>query len=386
MGLKFEFATATRIIFGAGAREQIAPTAAQMGSRVLVVSRRADEHVGALIDRLREHGVITQTLAVSGEPTVGAVTQGVAAAREFGAEVVIAMGGGSVLDTGKAIAALLTNGGEPLDYLEVIGAGRAITRPAAPLIAVPTTAGTGAEVTRNAVLGSPEHRVKASIRSPLMLPRLAVIDPELTYGLTPPVTAFTGMDALTQLIEPYTCNMPNPLVDALCADGIPRAARWLARAYHNGQDAEARANMSLVALLSGMALANARLGAVHGLAGVIGGLVSAPHGAICARLLAPTMEMNVRALQARAPASTAYARYTQVAQWLTGDTHAQPMDGVAWVRALSDELHIVPLAHFGLTASQFATIATQAQKASSMKGNALPLTDAELIWILEQAL
>ena len=173
---------------------------------------------------------------VAGEPTVDLVRLGARSAREERCDLVIAFGGGSAIDAGKAIAALAANAGDVLDYLEVVGKGQALGRPPLPFIAVPTTAGTGSEVTRNAVLASPEHRVKASLRSPLMLPRLAVVDPELTYDLPPRITASTGLDAFTQLIEPYVSSRANPMIDALCLEGIRRASRSLAGSASGTRD------------------------------------------------------------------------------------------------------------------------------------------------------
>ena len=232
-------------------------------------------------------------------------------------DLIIGLGGGSAIDTGKAIAALLTNAGDPLDYLEVIGRGQALTDAPAPFIAIPTTAGTGAEVTRNAVLASPEHRVKVSLRSPLMLPRVALVDPELTYGLPPAITASTGLDALTQLIEPFVSIRANPLTDAICRDGMRRAARSLRRAYEEGTMLPP-ARTWPASLFGGLALANAGLGAVHGFAGPLGGLFPAPHGVICARLLPLIVEANVRALQERKPNTSVLQRYAEVAR-LTAD-------------------------------------------------------------------
>ena len=299
--MRFEFATATRILFGPGALQEAALAAATLGRRALVVTGGSVERAAPLLEQLKAQGVEATTFAVAGEPTMATILAGLERAKELACDLVIGLGGGSVLDSGKAIAALLTNGGDPLDYLEVIGRGQALARPAAPYIAIPTTAGTGSEVTRNAVLASPEHRVKVSLRSPLMLPRLAIVDPELTYSLPPSITASTGLDALTQLIEPYVCNSANPLTDALCREGIVRVARSLQRAYEDGKDPTAREDMALASLFGGLALANAKLGAVHGFAGPLGGLFPAPHGAICARLLPSVMKANVRALQARAP-------------------------------------------------------------------------------------
>jgi alcohol dehydrogenase class IV len=356
-----------------------------MGRRALVVTGRSPERAAPLLEGLREQGVGAVCHSASGEPSIAAVAAGLEHAREAGCDVVIGFGGGSALDTGKAIAALLANGGDPLDYLEVVGRGRPLTRPSVPYLAIPTTAGTGAEVTRNAVLASPEHRVKASLRSPHMLPRLAVVDPELTTTLPPEVTASTGLDALTQLIEPYVGSSPNPVTDALCREGIGRAARSLRRACQDGRDAAAREDMAVASLFGGMALANARLGAVHGLAGPLGGMFPAPHSAICARLLPFVMQANLRALQARAPASPALRRYTEVAQWLTGDPAAGAEAGAEWVQALCAELPVGPLARFGLNEADLPQVAAQAQKSSSMKGNPIRLTEEEVIEVLRRA-
>jgi alcohol dehydrogenase class IV len=383
--MRFEFATATRILFGAGAWREVAPAATAMGNRALVVIG-GGERAAALLDQLKQQGLETVTFCVMGEPTIEKVLAGVQLARQSGSDLVIGFGGGSVIDAGKAVAALLTNGGAPLDYLEVIGNGKPLTQPAAPYIAVPTTAGTGSEVTRNAVLGSAECRVKVSLRSPLLLPRLAVVDPELTWSLPQAVTASTGMDAFTQLIEPFVSNSANPLTDAICIEGLPRVARALRRAYFNGQDAAAREEMSLASLFGGMALANAKLGAVHGLASPLGGMFPAPHGAICARLLPCVMEANVRALQSRVPQSPTLGRYRQVARLITGKTDATEAEGVEWVRAMCADLCVAPLSRFGVTEADFPAVVAQAQKAGSMKGNPIPLSDQELTDILKQAL
>ena len=277
--MRFEFATATRIVFGAGTLPQAAAAAAEWGRRILLVAADRSERAGSFRSLLEAHSEVIVDLPVTGEPTIESVSQGVQVARQARCDVVIGIGGGSVLDSGKAIAALVTNGGEALDYLELIGRGQSLTRPAAPYIAIPTTAGTGAEVTRNAVLGSAEQRVKVSLRSPLMLPRLAVVDPELTYSLPPDITACTGLDALTQVLEPFVSHANNPLTDALCREGLLRAARALRTVCENGRDVAAREDMALVSLLGGLALANAKLGAVHGLAGPLGGMFPAPDGA-----------------------------------------------------------------------------------------------------------
>jgi alcohol dehydrogenase class IV len=378
----FNFATAGRIIFGAGALEQAGPLAAGLGRRALLVAGGFKGHTAALLALLERHGVAAITFAIPGEPDVATVAAGVAEARAAGCDLIVGIGGGSAVDAGKAIAALLANEGEALDYLEVVGKGKSLLLPPAPYIAIPTTAGTGAEVTRNAVLASPQHRVKVSLRSPLMLPKVAIVDPELTYSLPPAVTASTGLDALTQLVEPFVSNAANPLTDALCREGMARVARSLRRAFANRQDAAAREDMALASLFGGLALANARLGAVHGFAGVVGGIFPAPHGAVCARLLPAVTAANIRALRERAPDSPTLPRYDEVGRILTGDPHATAADAVAWIAALVADLVIPPLSSYGLGPADFPAVVAQSQKASSMKGNPIPLTDAELLEIL----
>lgn len=384
--LQFEFATASRIIFGAGSLADVGSLAANLGRRALVVTGGDSLRASALLDYLTHAGVSFATFAVLGEPTTEAARAGAQKASRERCELVIGFGGGSVIDAAKAIAALLTNGGDPLDYLEVIGRGQPLTKASAPTIAIPTTAGTGAEVTRNAVLQSPEHRVKVSLRSPTMLPTVALVDPELTHSLPPALTASTGLDALTQVIEPYVSNLANPLTDAICIDGISRAARSLRRVFANGDDPAAREDMALVSLYGGLALANARLGAVHGFAGPFGGMFDAPHGAVCAALLPHVMQMNVRALRARQPNSDALVRYEEIAQIVTGNPDATPFDAVVWVQELCRDLRAPRLGAYGLTEKDFPRLIDMAQKASSMKGNPIKLTPAELQEILEQAL
>jgi alcohol dehydrogenase class IV len=379
--MRFEFATASRIIFGEGTAATLSDLARSFGTHPLVVTGASKERTAALVSALA-----ADTFSVPGEPTVDLVREGVRRAQETGSDVVISIGGGSVIDAGKAIAALATNGSEPLDFLEVVGKGRAITAAPLPFIAVPTTAGTGSEVTRNAVLGSPQHGVKASLRSPLLLPRVAVIDPELTFGLPPAITAFTGLDALTQLIEPCVSSRANPLVDAICVEGIRRAAGALPRAFHDGADREARRDMAMASLFGGVALANAGLGVVHGFAAPLGGGWEAPHGALCAALLPHGIAANIVALRARAPQHPALERYAIIARLLTGRTDANIEDGVEWIRTLCAELNVPPLRHWGITAADLPGVVEKAAKASSMQANPLPLTHDELMALATAAL
>ncbi|HSB15892.1 MAG TPA: iron-containing alcohol dehydrogenase [Bryobacteraceae bacterium] len=384
--MRFEFASAGRIVFGPGSVREIAPAARKMGRCVLLVTGGSPARAAGIARELEAAGVSCTGFRVASEPTVELIRQGTARAHEERCDTLIAVGGGSVIDAGKAIAALLANGGDPLDYLEVIGAGRPLLRASAPFIAVPTTAGTGSEVTRNAVLASLEHRVKASLRSAGMLPRLAVVDPELTLDLPPALTASTGLDALTQLIEPFVSVRANPMTDAICLEGMQRACGALARAYRNGKDSEARTDMSLASLFGGIALANAGLGAVHGFAAPVGGMFDAPHGAVCAALLPHAMRVNIRALRARAPESEALRRYETVARVLTGDAAASPEDGVASLERLCQELSVSPLRTYGIGDRDVPELVQKAAKASSMKGNPITLSGDELTELLVRAL
>jgi alcohol dehydrogenase class IV len=383
--MHFEFATAGRVLFGAGRAAETGNVAQSLGRRAFVIVDSLERSAGVL-DNLRAAGITVSPYPIKGEPTTHSIAAALAHARESQCDLVIGVGGGSALDTGKTVAVLLTNPGEVTDYLEVIGLGRTLENPSIPYIAIPTTAGTGSEVTRNAVIGSPEHRLKASLRSSFMLPRVAIVDPELTYSLPPEPTASTGMDALTQLIEPFTSNAPNPLVDMVCREGVPLVARSLQKAYQSGEDAAARKAMSLASLFGGLALANGKLGGVHGMANPIGGMSHAPHGAICARLLPLVMDANIRELRKREPDSPSLLRYKEVAQLFTGLSNAQAEDGVVWVANLCQALNIRPLGEYGLQMGDFPALVQQSQKANSMKGNAIPLQDDVILELLKRAL
>jgi len=384
--MTFEFATASRILFGEGVLNSVSALASELGNRILVVSGGSPVRSEPLLALLEEQRLPVSTLSVIGEPTAAAALEGTEQARDYGVDLVIGMGGGSVIDAAKAIAALLTNSGDPFNYLEIIGHGRPLADPAAPLVAIPTTAGTGAEVTRNAVLTAPEQGVKVSLRHRSMLPRIALIDPVLTYTVPPAITASTGLDALTQCLEPFVSHLATPLTDGFCREGMRCAARSLRRVFHAGSDIEARRDMALASLCGGLALSNAKLGAVHGLAAPIGGMFNAPHGAVCARLLPFVMETNVRALEERTPTAPALARYREVAAILTGDATAEVADGIAWIRALSDELAMPGLTDYGLTRSRVAAIVDKAMLSSSIQGNPIPLTKVELTALLILAL
>jgi len=375
--VNFEFAAPSRIVFGEGRVADVPKIVSGMGSRALIVEGRSGR-AESLVRQLGEAGLATATIRVASEPTISLVEAGVARARSEQCDLVVALGGGSVIDTGKAISALLTNDAPVRDYLEVIGKARPLANRAAPFIAIPTTAGTGAEVTRNAVLMAEEEQVKVSLRSPLMLPAVALIDPELTYSLPPSVTASTGLDALTQCIEPFVSPNANPLSDAVAREGIRRAGMALRRAFHDGADREGRRDMAVASLCGGLALANAKLGAVHGFASPLCGTFPVPHGGVCARLLPAVTEINIRALRARAPNAPALARYDEVARIVTGDVTARAEDAADWLHELVAELAVPGLSSYGVTDEDIPRVVAAARQASSMQGNPIVLTDAEL--------
>ncbi|NOJ81507.1 iron-containing alcohol dehydrogenase [Myxococcus xanthus] len=383
----FEFATATRVLFGPG-RLAEAPEAIRGlgGSRVLLVTGANPTRARPLQDALERLGLGVTIFSVDGEPTVERAREGTARVAEAGCDVVVAMGGGSALDAGKAIAALAANGGDPLDYLEVIGRGRPLIRPSLPFMAIPTTAGTGSEVTRNAVLSSKDAKAKASLRSPHMLPRVALVDPDLLTGAPAAVLASSGMDALSQLIEPFLSARANPLTDALAREGLRRSARSLRRAVLDGPDASAREDLALASLFGGLCLANAGLGAVHGFAAPLGGMFDAPHGAVCAALLPAVLDVNLRALRARAPTHPSLSRVQELAVLLTGRADARAEDAVTWVDTLRAALGVPGLGRYGLTEAQVPALVAKAKEASSMKANPLVLTDAELAEIASRSL
>jgi alcohol dehydrogenase class IV len=369
-------------VVGAGRSSELPAIAAGLGSRAFVCTgSRPERHAGLLESLALPRFVST----VDGEPTVESARSAVTAARDFGADIVVAIGGGSVLDLGKAVAALLANGGDPLDYLEVIGGGAPLGRPCLPCVAVPTTAGTGSEVTANAVLRSAEHGVKASLRSPSMLPAFALIDPLLTIGCPPAVTASSGLDALTQCLEPFVSVRANPVTDGLAREGLRRAGRSLRRAYADGSDVDARTDMAMCSLFGGMALANAKLGTVHGFASAIGGTAEVPHGMACAALLVPVMTANLDALRAREPDNPATERYLEAARLLTGDPAACLADCIRWLVETTVSLGVPQLSAYGLGPDDFDDIVVRTAAASSTQGNPIVLTAEELHAALVQA-
>jgi alcohol dehydrogenase class IV len=380
--VNFEFATATRIIFDTDSFKRIGILASSLGKKAFVIGGKNLGRLEPLLSQLESYA----TFSIPTEPSVPLILEGLKISKTSSCDFVIAMGGGSVLDAGKAISALMTNPGEPLDYLEVVGKGQLLKNRAAPFIAIPTTSGTGSEVTSNAVLSVPEKQVKVSMRSPLMLPSVALVDPVLTHSLPRDVTASTGLDALTQCLEPFVSNQANPLTDGFCREGLRRAVKSLQRACDVPDDTEARADMSLASLMGGLALANAKLGAVHGFAGPLGGMLEAPHGALCASLLPHVVKANIYALRSRDAGSEFLKRYDEVAKIFTGNEKAKADDAMVWLQELCGRLEVPTLSQLGMSKNLIPDAVNKSQNASSMKGNPITLTVDELTGILERAM
>ncbi len=384
MGLNFEYATATKIVFGSGKSNSLPQLLKDFGRKVLLVTGKNSDRHESVVHGLRNENFDVTFYSIEKEPATDIVSEGADLVRVKNCTAVVGVGGGSVIDGAKAIAALAPNKGNLLDYLEVIGRGKALEQKPLPFIAVPTTAGTGAEVTKNAVILSPEHKVKVSLRSDLMIPRVAVVDPELTLSMTPEITAATGMDALTHLLESFVSNQSNAFIDALCREGMHRIAASLETAYFDGSNRVAREDMAFAAMLGGMALANVKLGAVHGFAGPIGGMFSAPHGAVCASLLPAVMNVNYKAVK-KQNLQHSIEKYNELGRILTGNTAAAAPDGIEWVERMLQKLQILKLSSFGMDSSVFPALVEKAKNASSMKGNPVVLSDDELYEILERA-
>ncbi|MCZ8335547.1 MAG: iron-containing alcohol dehydrogenase [Rhodobacteraceae bacterium] len=375
----FAIATPQRILFGRGEAAKAPALIAAFGPRGLIVHGANAARAAWLIDALQTAGIETLALPCPGEPTLPMLEQALSTARPFQPQWVTALGGGAALDLGKALAALIPASTSPLDHLEVVGKGLPLAAPPLPFIALPTTAGTGAEATKNAVIGLPDHGRKVSLRDDRMLARLAIVDPALTDHTPRATTLASGLDAITQVIEPFVSSKATPFTDAITAPAIPQGLTALKRLME-AEDPQARDALAYVSLTGGLALANAGLGAVHGLAGVIGGLTPAPHGAICGALLAPILRLN----RQHATGDTARRLdtvFAQIAATLGGAAQDAPDTLAAWARASG----LPGLAAQGLPAALHAETAKAALTSSSMKGNPVPLTEAELISALQAA-
>jgi alcohol dehydrogenase class IV len=384
--MRFDFMAPGRIVFGPQTSSRLPEIARGFGERPLVVTGANPARQDALVASLSAAGLSPHVFSVAGEPTVSKAVEAAEFARQNGLDFVVSVGGGAAMDAGKAAAALMANGGDIFEYLEVVGKGRAIEKRPAPHVAVPTTAGTGAEATANAVLTVPEKKVKVSLRSPMLMPDVALVDPILSMTMPPKVTAATGLDALTQLLEAFVSVKAWPVTDELCREGMRRAGRSLERAFHDPANAAAREDMAMASLLSGLALANAKLGAVHGFAAAIGGESGAPHGYVCARLLPFVTRANIKALKERLPDSPALAAYAEAARILTGYQDATAEDAAAWLDGLCARLNTPPLSAFGVSETSVEGIVAKTMRASSTKGNPVELTGKELAFVLGQAI
>lgn len=368
----FGIQTPGRILFGRGVAAQAPALIAGLGGRVLVVHGASAARAAWLMSGLTALGAGVQGLPCPGEPDLPMLEAALVRARRFAPQVVVGLGGGAALDLAKALAALIPAPGGPMDHLEVVGRALPLTVAPLPFVALPTTAGTGAEATKNAVIGLPDHGRKVSLRDDRMLARLAIVDPALTDGCPRGVTLASGLDAVTQVIEPYVSSRATPFTDALCAPAIPLGLAALLRLMQ-GEDARARDDLAWVSLCGGLALANAGLGAVHGLAGVIGGMIPATHGAICGALLGPVLQMN----RERASGAAA-ARLAQVCGWIGAALGAEasmaPVSLAGWAR----QAGLPGLQAQGLAPGQHAQVAQAALLSSSMKGNPVAVDVAAL--------
>jgi len=382
---RFEFSTAQKIIFEIGSFKLIHNVLQSHWKNILLLISQSTNLKSTTIQILQENGFEVLSFFVKGEPTDQIINRITLSARKFQCDAILAVGGGSVIDAAKAVSAMVTNQGNLLDYLEVVGKGKPIKNKPKPLIAVPTTAGTGSEVTKNAVIKVIEKNVKVSMRNDFLLPEVALIDPELTFNLPPDITASTGMDAFIQVLEPYVSKGSNSFVDLFCREGIVKASKSILEAYHNGKNKEARVNMSWVSLLGGLSLANAKLGAVHGFAGPIGGMYDAPHGVICASLLPAVVQINVSALSRKEKDHAALKRYKEIFNWVTQIPNSKVSEGVEWFKKLNKVLKIPSLHDIGVKREDFPQIIEKSKKSSSMRGNPIHLSEEELFLILETA-
>jgi alcohol dehydrogenase class IV len=379
---QFDFSTANRIRFGPGSLNELPEMIKNYGRKIAIV-RPSHQSAFLQMEKLIDKNIFQyDSIFVDAEPNLQGVMAAIDQAIRNRYDFVIGIGGGSVMDTAKVIATMLTNAGDLMDYLEVVGKGLPLKNRCAPLIAIPTTSGTGSEVTRNAVIDIPGKNLKVSMRSPLMLPWISIVDPLLTLSVPPDVTAYTGMDAFIQVIEPYVCVKANYMTDRFCEDGIKRAANNLLQVYRNGSDQEARCEMSLVSLFGGLSLANAGVGAIHAFASVIGSTYHVPHGAACACFLPSVVQVNIAALQERNPGSISIKKYANIVRWITKNEKATFEDGIEWFNTLCHSLNIPRLRDYQIKKTDFNDILQVAKKTSSMKANPIDLLDEELMNML----
>jgi alcohol dehydrogenase class IV len=378
----FSFISPQAIHFGRGQSQNAAALAATFGPTVLLVYGANVARAQWLIDACHAAGLTTKMISCANEPSLPDIKSALRQLKGVSPDVVVGLGGGSVLDFAKALAALIPCDSDPMTYLEVVGEGRPLDRPPLPMIALPTTAGTGAEVTKNAVILVPDHGIKVSLRDPRMMPNIAIVDPSLMQGAPKQVALAAGLDAVTQVIEPYLSIKANPMTDALCYAAISTGLSTLRDLVENDTP-EAWDRMAWVSTCGGLALANAGLGAVHGFAGVIGGETNAPHGAICGALLPAVLESHLRKAEKHTEVSARlhWVLHQIDAYFPQGETGM----GIPALRSWSRKMGLPGLQGLGLSSADYSKVAEAASKASSMSGNPFALSQHELLEILHSA-
>lgn len=383
----FKFSRTPEIFFGAGSFEKIAGILQNYGRRAFLLTGKSSFIEGErgkwLTDELEGAGILYEVAAVPGEPDTGLTDAITLKARQFGPSVVAAIGGGSVIDAGKALSAMIPVTGKVWDYLE----GNPQIRPhpgkKVTFIAVPTTAGTGSEATKNAVLSTSGTPVlKRSLRHDNFFPDLAIVDPLLTISCPPEVTAASGLDAITQLLEAYVSTQASPVTDALAYSGLVRGFRSIRRVVEEGTDVGARADMSYAALISGIVLANAGLGAVHGFASVLGAHYAIPHGVVCGTLLGAVTRFNIGKLKEKPENRSAVRKYTEAGRLACsekGKDDRYYLDFLSdFLDNLIDRLNIPRLNRFGVRGGEAAALASE----TGIKNNPVSLDREELERIL----
>lgn len=378
----FQFMTSTKILFGEGTMESSLSILNQYGYSVLLVSGKNLQRAKPILKYLKKHNMRYQHVSLSGEPNITMIEESAVIGRKFKPDMVVAIGGGSVIDMGKALSAIIPNQGDVYDYVEVVGRNVPLKVDPISFIAIPTTASTGAEVTNKAVLRSGQGSVKVSLRSSELLPDVAIIDPSLTKNTPAHITNRGLMETFTHLMEAYVCGDPNPLTDMVCEEGFKRIA-LASKKLTVEIDASVRSDLAFAAMLGGMAISNAKLGAAHGLASSIGGKIVAPHSIITARLAPYVMQENIAAAEQR-DRQDILKRYKRIAVLLTEDYQANYEDAVDWTEMMLDKLKLPNLAEFGLCMTSFEKVAFDGMQSVSIKGNPIPLTSDRLIYILEQ--
>ncbi|NOI67489.1 iron-containing alcohol dehydrogenase [Vibrio sp. 99-8-1] len=378
----FQFMTSTRIVFGEGVLSSSLSVLNQYGYSVLLVSGRNTQRAKPVLNYLKQQKMRYQHVSISGEPNITMVEETAVIGRRFKPDMVVSIGGGSAIDMGKALAAIIPNQGDVYDYVEVVGRSVPLKTKPLPFIAIPTTASTGSEVTNKSVLRSGQDKVKVSLRSADILPDVAIVDPSLTVGASSDIAYRGAMETFTHLMEAYVCGDPNPLTDMICEEGIRKLSGALT--LLTSDDAKfPYSDLAFSSMLGGMAISNAKLGAAHGLASSLGGKITVPHSVITARLAPYVMQENISVAR-EGGRDDILQRYRTIARLVTNNQHANEQDAVDWIKTTLECLKLPSLTDFGICMTSFRTVALDAMQSASIKGNPIPLTEERLIFILEQ--